>query len=198
MKYKKISLEGFGSFCSPSTLPLDRLGINLVKGENGVGKTTIFNALVWCEYGKTVKKSIESWDKIRSNEFRGTRVVIDRTDGIYDYRIARHHKFKGTTCGLLGESRLMVFKKEISEDAFTSDHLVGEGLHKNDMQILIEQQLGCEHRTFVNSIIMRQKMAGLIGMSNNEKRELFDKLFEIDFIEPAKDRAKEKKTNLNF
>ena len=54
IEFKKIIIEGF---CSIGTLelPLNNNGITIIKGANGLGKTTIFSALVWVLYGKTLK-----------------------------------------------------------------------------------------------------------------------------------------------
>lgn len=197
VKYKSISIEGFQSFGKRQSFNLNRIGLNLIVGANGLGKSTLFNALLWAEYGVNLKKSVETWAERRHEDYKGTRVVVDRTDGVYDYRIARHLKFKGTTLGLSGGDKLMIFKKSVNEPAFTQEHLVGEGLHKSDMQKLIEEQLGIDSTTYLNSIFFGQRMKSLIEVPNADKRKLFEELFNLDFIEEAKDRAKEKYSELS-
>ena len=190
--YKRIVIEGFGSICKLVSLDLDRVGINLVKGSNGKGKSTVFDALLWCEYGKTSRDTLSSWGEVQTESYRGTRVIIDRTDGTFDYRVARHHNFTGTTCKMKGGSKLMIFKKSVTVERFDKTHLVGTALHKKDMQELIEYQLGAEYKAFTNSIIMPQRAGGLIDMPNVEKRKMFDKLFSLHFIETARDTGKSK------
>ena len=196
--YTKIIIEGFGSFGNSTKITLDRVGINLVKGANGEGKSTIFNALLWCEYGLKIKKNIPTWKECRSEKFRGTRVVIDRTDGVYDYRVARHLKFKGTTAGLLGGDKLMIFKKTKEEPKFTDAHLIGDGLHKDDMQQLIVKQLGMSERAYTNSVIFGQRVLGLVKSDNATKRKLFETLFAVDFVDGAKEKAKARLDALNL
>lgn len=191
--YTRVSVEGFQSFGKPVSFKLDRYGLNLIKGNNGVGKSTIFNAILWAEYNGNLKKGIETWEDRRPESWRGTRVVVDRTDGEFDYRVARHLNFKGTTSGLKGGSKLMVFKKPVSDTKFTDKHLLGSGLHKADMQKLIEEQLGIDEKTFLNSILFGQRMLSLIKVKDAEKRKLFEELFDVGFVDIAKQVAQERK-----
>lgn len=195
--YSKITLEGFQSAGKPLVFNLDNVGLNLIKGINGVGKTTIFNAIMWCEYGYNMKKSVATWEEYRTENFRGTRVVLERTDGDFDYMIARHLSFKGTTKGLSGGDKLMIFKKPADDPKFEDRHLMGDGLHKADMQQMIEEQLGMDSRTFLNSIIFGQKMASFVKTDNKDKRALFDQLFNVAFVDEARLSAKEEESRLN-
>lgn len=195
-KYSKITIEGFQSISKPLTFQLDQLGLNLIKGANGKGKSTIFNAIGFAEYGLNPKKSVETWDDKRHAAYRGTRVVVDRSINGVDYRVARHVNFKGTTSGLAGGNKLMIFKKDPADKSFTKDHLMADGLHKKDMQLMIEQQLGMNDRVFQNSIVFGQRMAGLITMDNTAKRKLFDEFFDVAFVDIAKDEAKSKESEL--
>jgi exonuclease SbcC len=52
MKPRKLTLAGFGSFAQEQSLDFESLeGFFLIRGETGAGKTTLFDALVWCLYG---------------------------------------------------------------------------------------------------------------------------------------------------
>ena len=59
MKLKLIRLNNFRQFYGQQELPLstdpDR-NVTLIHAENGVGKTTILNSVMWCFYGTTTKK----------------------------------------------------------------------------------------------------------------------------------------------
>ena len=195
--YTKITIEGFQSICKPLTFKLDNVGLNLIKGVNGSGKSTVFNAILWCEYGANMKKSVASWDDVRTDTFRGTRVVLERTDGEFDYMTVRHLAFKGTTKGLSGGDKLMLFKKSVDEPKFEDKHLVGDGLHKADMQAMIEDQLGMDSRTFLSSIIFGQRMASFVETDNKDKRALFEQLFNVAFVEDARLIAKEEETRIS-
>lgn len=195
--YSRIVIEGFQSCAKPLSFNLDRLGVNLIKGTNGVGKSTLFNALLWAEYGYNLKKSVATWEDKRPDNFRGTRVVVERTDGEFDYMVARHLGFKGTTKGITGGDKLMLFKKSVDEPTFTDKHLVGDGLHKSDMQLLIQEQIGLDVNTFVNSIIFGQRVASLVEATNADKRKLFEEMFDLSFVDNAKEKAKLEKDKVD-
>lgn len=194
--YKSIMIEGFQSFGNRTHIAIDRKGINFIRGVNGSGKSTIFNALLWVEYGGNMKKSIATWNESRGEDWKGTRVAVDRTDGKHDYRIVRHLDYTGTTLGMKGGSKLMIFKKEISKPKFDENDLVGDALHKKNMQELIIKQIGVDKDTFMKSVLFGQRMKSLVEASNTEKRAIFDELFYLDFVDGAKDKAKDRKQEL--
>ena len=196
--YKRLTIEGFQSVSKTLVFEFDRAGVNLIKGVNGKGKSTIFNALLWAEYGINLKKSVATWPDKRTKEYRGTRVVVERTDGEFDYMIVRHLEFKGTTKKLTGGDKLMIFKKDLAEPKFEQRHLLGDGQHKAEMQSMIEAQLGIDSDTYLNSILFGQRMKSLVETDPKDKRNLFDKLFDVGFVDEAKERAKTKKSALNL
>lgn len=194
--YKSVRAEGFQSFGSPVIFSFDRTGINLIKGVNGAGKSTLFNAMLWAEFGINLKKSVETWDENKPENYKGTRVIVVRSDGVHDYMIARHANFKGTTKGLSGKDRLMIFKKSCDDAEFSQDHLLSDGQHKSQMQDIIVDQLGIDSKTYMNSVFFGQRMSGLINASNTEKRDLFEQLFDVAFVDGAREKAKEKQLSL--
>lgn len=201
VKLGKLVVEGFRSCQLPVTLELDSKGITLVKGLNGAGKTTLFSALCWVLYktnlNDTNNDKVQTWDYQRLPSYRGTRVVLMCTVGDTDYMFARHLNFKGTTRGLKGESKLMLFAKSSSDVRdFVQEDLVGEAQHKGDMQNYINTVIGLDSRMFTNSILFGQRMSRLVNATNDDKRKLFETLFELDFVEPAKEAAKLEKTKL--
>ena len=103
---KNIHIEGYGSFQKPVSFSFDNVGVNLIKGENGVGKSTLFDALLWCLYKHTLKKNVATWEDKRLTNFRGTRVIVElfRGDGVemgVGYLVTRHLSFKGSTKGMV-------------------------------------------------------------------------------------------------
>lgn len=193
--YTNVEIEGFQSFGNPVSVPLDRVGVNLIKGSNGVGKSTLINAICWCEYGYNPKKSLETWKDNRPESYRGVRVIVDRHDGSFDYRVARHYQFKGKTLGLTGGSSLMLFIKSKEEPEFNSSHLC-DGLHKSDIQEAIIKTIGLDKKSYLNSVIFGQRVLGLISNSNADKRKLFEQIFDVSFVELAKDKAKDRYNEL--
>ena len=87
-------------------------GINLIKGMNGVGKTSVFEAMFWCLYGESLKKllsdSVATKLEYRPEGYKGTRVRnLFKVNGSI-YEVVRHFQFKGKTKSLLNKSGIEV------------------------------------------------------------------------------------------
>lgn len=189
--FKSIAIEGFGSFIKPTKFILNRQGVNIITGPNGAGKTTMFSALLFCLYKENLKgltlAKLPTKEKYRDSDWRGTRVVVTfDIDGI-SFLVARHISFKGTTKGLTGESKLMIYR---------NGKLENKELHKGDMEAYIVSLLGIDSKTFLNSILFGQRMKKFIESKPDEKRKVFESVFDIDFIDIAKENAKKHKDTL--
>lgn len=189
--FQSIKIEGFGSYVEEQKLKLNEPNTYIVKGVNGAGKTTVFSALVWCLYGKALKDvktaELPSWEASRTADWRGTRVMLQLSVEGDTYVIARHIKFKGTTAGLAGSNKLIVYKNK---------QIVTDALHKMDQQEYINSLLGMDYSVFINSVVFGQRMARLIGLKDAQKREIFEELFELSFVEQAKANADNRKAEL--
>jgi DNA repair exonuclease SbcCD ATPase subunit len=181
-----IVAEGFRSLSERTTVNLDRPGLNLVKGTNGVGKTTVFEALVWCLFGTNLKGTtadkIPTWPETRTEAFQGTYVNVTLDVDGERYSIVRTIGWSGGQG--IGRDDLAILGHK------------NEGVHKKDVQVQIDQLLGMDSRTFMNSILFGQRMSKLVETSNKDKRDLFETLFEATFIEEAKKKALKEITEL--
>lgn len=66
MKLRRVTIEGFRSFAERTDYEFsERAGLFLVQGENGAGKSSFWDAVCWCFYGKTARgisgPHVESW-----------------------------------------------------------------------------------------------------------------------------------------
>lgn len=157
-------------------------GINLIRGVNGAGKTTVFEALYFCLYGELLKDTNMSGiiPKYQDN-YKGTRVMVPLQKGKYNYTIVRHLGYKGKTENYLGGDKLMIFR---------DGELISEELHKSDLQKAINTILGVDAKTFLNSVLFGQRMKRLVESEAKDKREIFSQFFDIDWIDTAKENAK--------
>lgn len=190
LHFDSIYIEGFRSIVEPIEFKFHRIGLHLIKGKNGAGKTSIFEALVWCLYGHNLKgtviKKVASWPELRSKQWKGT--VVNVTFHLNDvvYNIERQLDYT-TKDGK--NSNLLIFKngKEITDDL----------LFKKDAQQYIINLLGMDYQAFMNSIMFGQRMAKLIESSNDDKRSLFERLFEMDFIRASKEKGQNELNELD-
>lgn len=197
LQFIQIEAEGFGSIAEPLCFPLNRGGINIIRGDNGVGKTTLFSALSWCLYGRSLKditaSKIPTWKSKRTSTYQGTRVLVTLFDGVSYYLVARHYKFKGDTLGTKMTDSLVVFKSDSLEFSYGD---LSDDQHKADSQLYVNDLLGIDHKTFCTSVLFGQRLNRLVGISGAAKRQLFEELFEVGFVGDAKEKAKATCTKL--
>ena len=181
IQFGNIIIEGF---CSIPYLELNlgSKGITVIRGATGEGKTTILSALVWGAYGKNLKgkSDVNTWEKYRPKNYNGTKVEIYFGKDGKTHKITRCLKYKGEVNGAKGKDRLIyeIDAVEVSEK------------DKGEIQALINADLGMSYSLFMNSILFGQGMKRLIQESSSDKKDLFEEIFELEYISKARDIAK--------
>lgn len=181
IQFGNIIIEGF---CSIPYLELNlgSKGITVIRGATGEGKTTILSALVWGVYGKNLKgkSDVNTWEKYRPKNYNGTKVEIYFGKDGKTHKITRCLKYKGEVNGAKGKDRLIyeIDAVEVSEK------------NKGEIQALINADLDMSYSLFMNSILFGQGMKRLIQESSSDKKDLFEEIFELEYISKARDIAK--------
>ena len=181
IQFGNIIIEGF---CSIPYLELNlgSKGITVIRGATGEGKTTILSALVWGAYGKNLKgkSDVSTWEKYRPKNYNGTKVEIYFGKDGKTHKITRCLKYKGEVNGAKGKDRLIyeIDAVEVSEK------------NRGEIQALINADLGMSYSLFMNSILFGQGMKRLIQESSSDQKDLFEEIFELEYISKARDIAK--------
>lgn len=181
IQFGNIIIEGF---CSIPYLELNlgSKGITVIRGATGEGKTTILSALVWGAYGKNLKgkSDVNTWEKYRPKNYNGTKVEIYFGKDGKTHKITRCLKYKGEVNGAKGKDRLIyeIDAVEVSEK------------NRGEIQALINADLGMSYSLFMNSILFGQGMKRLIQESPSDQKDLFEEIFELEYISKARDIAK--------
>lgn len=184
MKIISWTIEGFKSISAPLRF-IPKEGITLLTGGNGVGKSTLIEALRWAIYGSdckgTNKTDLITRNRFRHPEFIGTRVMVSfDIDGI-PYQIARHIGYKGTTFGVTGgDSLLLAIDGELSPIRSIAD-----------VQAEITHILGMTEDIFEVLIALPQYGESFLTMGNSKKQQLLKLLFDFKWVDEAQAKAKE-------
>jgi len=186
---EQIILEGYGSIVKRTTFNLHLTGLNILRGKVGSGKTTIPSSLSWVIFGTTLKKgsSVETWEEIRPEDFKGTFGRLDFRKEKELYSIIRCINYKGNVIPKTkGGSKLILLKD--GQPILTERN-------KKDVQAKINEILGYSFDLFTNSIIFGQRLKRLIEESGPNKKKIFDEAFEVLFIDKAKKETEVKRNN---
>lgn len=187
IEFLTLEIEGFGSIQTPVKVKFNKKGLVLVKGDNGVGKTTIFSALGWVAYGTGLKKnaSILTWEHKRFGDYAGCMVKLKlRKDG-ERYDIIRCKDYTKKIEGVQGKNRVLIYKDgELLPDA-----------KLKQANPYIQKLLGMSFELFKTSIIFGQKMKRLIEEDGPTKKRILEEICEISYIEKAKTIAEKNLTD---
>ncbi len=174
-KYKKASISFSNSMIG-------------IFGNNGAGKSSLFEAITWCLYGIAQsmegKEGINQKDLIRDGQ-EEMGVEVEFSLAGHTYKVARYlHAKKGIKSRLWIEGKLQTVKaKEVISR--------------------VEQDLGLNVKGFISSSFIRQKELDLITSAiASERKRLINRLFNLrvyeQFEEETKTRKKEKETDLKI
>jgi len=182
--FKELTIEGFASIVKPLSYNLASTGVNLIVGNNGSGKSTIFNALCWAIYGKLLKvgSEMETWDALKKlSSYQGTMVTVTMRIGLEEIKIIRCKDYKSKLEGKKGGSGLFLY---INGELYTK--------HKNKLDITqkIQSIMGMSFELFKNSLAFGQNLTRLLRETGSKQKELFDEAFNIIYINKARESAK--------
>ena len=179
-----VNIEGYCSICEPTHLQLNQGCTVLIKATNGKGKSSIFGAIVWCIYGKSLKgiSDVNTWKEVQPKDYSGTKVELffQRDQDIYKITRCQNYK-KVLDDGAKGNSRLIFYENgdivNIKSKIKLQEHII--------------LKLGLSYQLFMNSIMFGQGLQRLITESNADKKKLFEEIFDLNFLNIAKDIAQE-------
>lgn len=175
MILNSITLENFKSH-KYSHIDLNK-GITLILGENGAGKSTIFEAISYAFF-KDFTGKIDDVKRQSNDEMdivKEMKVTIEFEIGGKHYKLIRGKKSSTI-------ARLMT----LENDDFST-------LCKGDTQVTDELQkiLELDSKSFLNAVYIRQgDITELIEKSAAEKKEFIGKLLNIDSVQKAHDELK--------
>ena len=170
MIFNKIILKNFKSH-KDTTIDFDR-GISIIVGENGVGKSTILEAISFALFKQFTGKKIDSLIRTtKSKSSQGTMsVTLEFESNGNDYKIFR--------------SRNSNSKAEFSSKKGGSFIKISSG--DKEVNKEIQSILEMDSDLFLNAIYIRQgEIADLVGKTPAEKKQLIGKLLGVEGLEKA-------------
>jgi exonuclease SbcC len=166
MILKSISLKNYRKFKNSYIEFPD--GITGVIGLNGVGKSTLFEAMAWVLYGPIAART--SADEIKREGTENSQPCRVELDFIFDdnyYHIFREMSGKNLS---------------ISTSVIVNEKLVASGAES--VNSFIRKKLGMDFKSFFTSIFARQKeLNALSSMNASERRPLILKMLGINSLD---------------
>ena len=174
MIFKKLELKNFKSHAN-TTLEFSP-GISLIVGENGAGKSSIFEAITFALFKVYSAKTIT--DLVRSNKNIGDKIEMMVKLTFYtnnhEYRVER-----GVTLAKSSKSTSELYKITNGHEEIIAS---GNKAVDNEIEII----LSMDSSTFLNAIHIRQgEIADLIDKTPATRKKLIGKLLKLEELEKA-------------
>jgi DNA repair exonuclease SbcCD ATPase subunit len=190
-KAKQLTIKNFMSFGAvPTIISLERPGTTLILGEdldnsssgegsNGVGKTTIINAIVYACFDKPLSDDITKDDLINNINKKNLEIVYEFETDEKAYLIRRARKLK-TSSGESGNFvQLFEDGKDISLDS------------TNRTNDLIKQIIGIPYELFVRIIAFSANHIPFLNLSGPMQIDIIEELFDLKMLTKKADLLKE-------
>lgn len=189
LKLVSISMRNFMSYGNNTTVVrLDQTGTTFIVGQdldnttngtgsNGVGKTTILNAIVYALYNRALSDDVTVDGLINNINKKNMEITLDFTIGTMCYRIVRARKMKSGPSG----NYVMFYSRE-GDFEFTDkdDSSKGHSVYNTDADIL--EIIGMKFEIFTRIVVfsaMKEPFFNLPLRSHGTSK----KANQTDFIE---------------
>lgn len=140
MKLKYIKLKNFKSYPDQETkLDLDFHGIKLIVGQNGTGKTTMFDAVIWGLYGKSMALAddVVNWQTGKNCKVEVEFAVNNSSYSVVRYR---NHDEHG--------NKILLFKNKKNISQRTN----------GDTQEKIDEIIQISYQAMISSVILSSEL----------------------------------------
>lgn len=173
MKLTRLHLKNFLSH-RETEVKFPKTGITLISGENGMGKSSLFDALQFALFGN-------SFQKAKSLVTRGKKsigVEAEFTHRDHEYRVIREY--------VATEKDFRSTKTEMWKDGALAS--VGK---TKDLNFFIVKELGINHEMFKYSVMAVQgEIMGVLGISASDRRAVFERMFRYHQLRLVAEAAK--------
>ena len=158
MILKRLELRNFLAFRAPQPISFDGIAIACLSGDNGVGKSSLLDAVTWALWGKARAKRDEDLIHLGQREMR---VSLDFEQAGRRYRVTRSRSCSGR--GSRGALDLFVFGEAGPRP------INAEGLRRT--QDKLNAILRLDYETFTHSAFLQQGRADAFALKTPAERK---------------------------
>jgi exonuclease SbcC len=163
-------------------LPLEDIHVACLCGDNGNGKSAIFDALTWALWGKSRAKSDDDLIHLGQSEME---IELEFISGEHRYRVIRKH-VKRPSQSRAGHT---VLELQIASDGVFKP-ISGNSLQETQHKII--GLLNLDYETFKNSAFLRQGHADEFSIKHpGERKKILANILGLSHYDDLEQRAKD-------
>jgi len=162
-------------------LNFEGIHVACLYGDNGSGKSSIFDAITWALWGKASRGKNDDIISIGRNEME---VELEFNNGDNSYRIIR--KYTRATGSKSGQVMLDLQVAHDGKYQSIAGHIV------KDTQDKITRLLHLDYQTFINSAMLLQGKANEFSIKiPSERKDILARILDLTFYDELEEDAKE-------
>lgn len=147
---------------------LPRGSLAFVVGRNGAGKSTILEAMTWCQFGRCVRGGLAVNDVVNDVVGRDCEVSLEFSNG---YTITRYRKHK------VGGNRVVVSLRGAVQTQLEKDN-------PRATQAAIDELLGIDFDTYIRTVVLgHESAAGFLSSTALQRRELIESALGLSTLD---------------
>ncbi|KAM0420886.1 hypothetical protein ACHAPT_011275 [Fusarium lateritium] len=143
-------------------------GLTFLVGDNGSGKSTIVEAMVWCQFGKCIRSGLAVNDVINDNVGKNCSVILEFANG---YIIARYRKDR-------------IYGNRVIVSLHGEPQLQLEHPAARTTQAAIDELLGTDYETYIRTIVLSHESAtGFLNSTPTQRRDLIEASLGLSMLD---------------
>lgn len=178
MRPLELAVEGFTSFRDPQVIDFRPLGLFVITGPTGSGKTSILDALTLALYGEVARAGRGEIRSLISTGQAAARVRLDfQVEGVH-YRVVRRFPRNGS--------------QSVALERFEGDRLVPEveSGRVKEIRRRIQELVGLDFEAFTRAVLLPQgDFSRFLRGSPDQRKGILEKLLDLGRYKAAGRRA---------
>ncbi|KAH6621144.1 hypothetical protein B0J18DRAFT_491466 [Chaetomium sp. MPI-SDFR-AT-0129] len=143
-------------------------GLTFLVGDNGSGKSTIVEAMVWCQFGQCIRSGLAANDVINDKAGKNCSVTMEFANG---YAISRYRKHKTE------KNRVVVSLHGEPQPQL-------EHAETRTTQAAINELLGTDYETYIRTVVLsHESAASFLNSTPTQRRELIEASLGLSMLD---------------
>lgn len=169
-----LTLEGFLSYKEPVTIDFSRVAVACISGDNGSGKSSLFDAITWVLFGKARRND----DALINDAAESCRVALE-----FDYEDARYRVQREKA---RGKGALLELQIRAGDGRWKA--LTEAGVRSTEDKI--RDVLRLDYDTFINASFFLQGKADMFTQqAPGRRKEILSAILGLEIWEAYKEEA---------